>query len=52
MEGEEGKHAEVKISERLYDTRDSMTNGEYYIGITKLTCGPCDMALETFAEAG
>lgn len=51
VEGETGKHAEVKISERLYNTRDSMTNGEYYIGITKLTCGPCDMALETFAEA-
>ncbi|AVP87991.1 hypothetical protein phytr_10630 [Candidatus Phycorickettsia trachydisci] len=51
VEGERGKHAEVKISDRLYDTRDSMPNGEYYIGITKLTCGPCDMALETFAEA-
>lgn len=52
VEGEEGKHAEVKISEHLYDNKGQMLDGsKYYIGITKLTCGPCDMALETFAEA-
>jgi len=45
------KHAEIKISDYLYDNQDSIPNDKYYIGITKLTCGPCDIALQIFDKA-
>jgi hypothetical protein len=43
------KHAEMKIFDELLDNNKV---GLYYIGITKLTCWPCDASLILFNKAG
>lgn len=55
LENKNGKHAEVIISEKIYaqlpKEEPETKPKKCYIGISKLTCGPCYLALKLF-DAG
>jgi hypothetical protein len=44
IENEESMHAEMKIIDKLLELK---ARGEYYIGITKLTCAICKITIDT-----
>jgi len=53
IEGLEGVHAEMKIAEKIFETCSSseeVKSTKVYIGISKLTCAPCYIAIKALLK--